>query len=57
MRAEGGEKMNGQRRWRAVELRSRKVMKSGKGKQSRSRQDLKERLVEAKGKKLEVGQG
>jgi len=26
VRTEGGENMNGQRRWRAIELRSRKVM-------------------------------
>lgn len=53
-RAESEEKMNGHRRWRAVELRSTRG-KSGRGKQSRGRRDLRGRLVEAKGKKVEVG--
>ena len=37
---------------RAVELRS-----TGEGKQSSSRQDLEESLVEAQGEKVEVGHG
>lgn len=48
--------MNGQRKWRVVELRSTKV-KGGMGRENREDLREKERVVEAKGKKVEVDQG